>query len=435
MIRVTTNGVLNGYRSNLTTSASALNSARNTVLTQRNFNSFSEDPAGATQAFQLRRAWHRTSAQYTVSQSTIRKFNSAWQTLDSVESMIDTDASNSALTAALSGANDPTGSGRNALGSELTQLADSIVQTMNSKYGDNFVFSGADGMTVPFTWDGDTLLYRGVNVSASPNATATLTLDNDTTYSTAAALGNTQIGGSKISDLFTATKDGIEIDLTDANTALAAGDQIVLTAKDSGTMDEAQWTELTKNLADVTVSDADDGSDYEKLTKLAAEGNFVDIGLGLQEDDDGKLIESSAFNDALQGINFLGYGTDEDGDPKNIVCLIKQMGELLSNCDQNGNWANSDDANTFDRLISKFQTASSELKSAYVQLDTKASFLENNNSQLETTADTLNEQFLEIEQCDLADAITSFSWAQYCYNAALKVGNSILSQSLMDYLN
>jgi flagellar hook-associated protein 3 FlgL len=350
MIRITTNGVLNGYRSNLTTSASALNSARNTVLTQRNFNAFSEDPAGATQAFQLRRAWHRTSAQYTVSQSTIRKFNSAWQTLDSVEEMVDTTASNSALTAALAGANDPTGSGRNALGAELTQLADSIVQTMNSKYGDNFVFSGADGMTVPFTWGTDAngntaLLYRGVDVS-----------DNS-----------------------------------------------------------------ADNMA--------------KLDALANEGNFVDIGLGLQEDDDGKLIESSAFNDALQGINFLGYGTDEDGDPKNIVCLIKQMGELLSNCDQNGNWADSDDANTFDRLISKFQTASNELKSAYVQLDAKASFLENNDDQLETTADTLNEQFLEIEQCDLADAITSFSWAQYCYNAALKVGNSILSQSLMDYLS
>jgi flagellar hook-associated protein 3 FlgL len=49
--------------------------------------------------------------------------------------------------------------------------------------------------------------------------------------------------------------------------------------------------------------------------------------------------------------------------------------------------------------------------------------------------DTLNEQFLDIEQCDLADAITSFSWAQYCYNAALKVGNQILSQSLIDYMD
>ena len=35
----------------------------------------------------------------------------------------------------------------------------------------------------------------------------------------------------------------------------------------------------------------------------------------------------------------------------------------------------------------------------------------------------------------MVDSITSFIWAQYCYNAALKVGNSVLSESLMDYLN
>jgi flagellin-like hook-associated protein FlgL len=333
----------------------------------------------------------------------------------------------------------------------LSQLADGIVQTMNSKYGDNFIFSGADGMTVPFTWgtdaDGnDILLYRGVDVSAaatvSTNATATLTVDANT-YASPAALGNATVDGVAISQLFDAVDaNGNAVDWTDNNTTFTTGDKITLTAKNAGPMEGNQWTDLTAlNGNGVTVAaDAANGTteanpEYEKLTALAAEGNFVDIGLGLQEDDDGKLIESSAFNDALQGINFLGYGVDEDGDSKNIVCLIKQMGELLSNCDENGSWANDTDADTFSRLIGKFQTASGELKSAYVQMDTKASFLENNDDQLKTNADTLNEQFLEIEQCDLADAITSFSWAQYCYNAALKVGNSILSQSLMDYLD
>ena len=36
---------------------------------------------------------------------------------------------------------------------------------------------------------------------------------------------------------------------------------------------------------------------------------------------------------------------------------------------------------------------------------------------------------------DLADAITEMMWAQYSYNAALRIGNQILSQSLIDYLN
>ena len=70
----------------------------------------------------------------------------------------------------------------------------------------------------------------------------------------------------------------------------------------------------------------------------------------------------------------------------------------------------------------------------HVEMSTKANYLHNNQQILESTAYTLNEQIVAIEECDLADAITSFSWAQYCYNAALKMGNSMLSESLMDFL-
>ena len=60
--------------------------------------------------------------------------------------------------------------------------------------------------------------------------------------------------------------------------------------------------------------------------------------------------------------------------------------------------------------------------------------LENNVELLEDNFYNLQEQYADIEDVDMADAITSFVWAQYCYNAALKVGNSVLSESLMDYL-
>jgi flagellar hook-associated protein 3 FlgL len=274
--------------------------------------------------------------------------------------MVDTDASNSALTAALYGNDDSTASGRNALGEELLQLADSIVQAMNTRYGDNFIFSGADGQTVPFTWsdDGSSLLYRGVDVTT---------------------------GAYTITD--------------------SAG-----------------------NKTDYAADDA-------TLEALANEANYVDIGLGMQLDDDGNVITSSVFNDSLPGINYLGYGTDSDGVSKNLVVIIKRMGTLLSNCTSNGSWASDADAEEFNGLINKLEDASSSFKSNLVQLDTKASFLSDNSTRLLTAADTINEQFLDIEQCELADAITSFSWAQYCYNAALKVGNSILSQSLIDYMD
>jgi flagellin-like hook-associated protein FlgL len=278
-------------------------------------------------------------------------------------------------------------------------------------------------------------------------------------FQNAVDLGGATVDGQYLADLFTATlvnqeyPDGKPIDLTnDAADPFEDGDEIILTAIDRGDMTSEQYTaleglfgaaSLTKgtNGADttnttVTVTDGTmtDNAEYQKLQAMSNEKNFVDIGIGMEEDENGKLIESSAFNDNLQGINFLGYGVDEDGDPKNIAVIIKQMSQCLERCDENGAWT-GDDGETFNRLLGKLEDASSELKSNYAQLDAKASFLETQSDQLEKSADILNEQFLEIEQCDLADAITSYSWAQYCYNAALKVGNSILSQSLIDYLD
>ena len=153
MIRVTTNGLLNSYRYNLMKSTISRNEAMTTVLTQRNFNSYAEDPAAAAQAFQLRRSFLRTDSQITVSESVVRKFESAWSALDSIVADIDNGTTGSAWESVLEAANDPTGGGRNALGTQLTQLADNIVQSLNTRYGDSFIFAGADGLNVPFTWE------------------------------------------------------------------------------------------------------------------------------------------------------------------------------------------------------------------------------------------------------------------------------------------
>ena len=64
MIRSTTNATLKSYRYNLQRSTHTLNQSRETVLTQRNFNSFAEDPAAAAQSFQLRRSYLRAESQH-----------------------------------------------------------------------------------------------------------------------------------------------------------------------------------------------------------------------------------------------------------------------------------------------------------------------------------------------------------------------------------
>ena len=344
-LRVTTNGALYAYKSNLMRSRNKLNSATEQVLTNRNFNSYAEDPAAASQAFQLRRSLWRTTAQVTNNNAVANKYNTAWEAVDDVVNDLGSDLAN---VSALRGITDSTASGRQSLGQTLKSTADAVLKTMNTKYGDTFIFAGADGLNVPFSWGADgTLQYRGVNVDAA-----------------------------------------------------------------SGT------------------------DDYDSLKSMAGETTYVDIGLGLQEAEDGSLIESSAFNSSLSGLTYLGYGVDGDGDPKNIVSIMKQLGNILSNCDATtGNYASDGDEASANRLTDKLQSALSNLSVKHTELDSQVTFLNTNITRLESTQDTLNEQITGIEDCDSAEAITSMAWAQYCYNAALQVGSNILSQSLLDYMN
>ena len=47
----------------------------------------------------------------------------------------------------------------------------------------------------------------------------------------------------------------------------------------------------------------------------------------------------------------------------------------------------------------------------------------------------LNEDLTSLEDIEPAEAISNFMYDYYCYNAALKVGTQLLSQSLIDYMN
>lgn len=441
MIRSTTNGVLKSYRYNLQRSSYTLNKAMNTVLTGRNFDTYAADPATAARCFQMRRSFQRVNSQYSVSESVTRKYEQAWSALGSVVDDVNNQKTSSAYQDILHSINDPTASGRNSLGQSLTELAKGIVQTMNGRYGDNFIFAGADGLKVPFTWGEDgTLCYRGIPVDAAvPDIAmsngAPLTLNDQGQYDPA---GTNYLlsGGAKtisVDDYEAAVKAGNAPtvlrdttgagQLVDADGNISTTERYYLVLDNSKTISKADYEQAEKDLASL---------DY--LSK--SEVKYADLGLGLQEDSKtGEVIGSSVFNVALQGINFLGYGVDADGDPKNIVSIISRMGQILLNCDATTGAFAEGERDEFQRLADKFEASAALLQDKHIELDTQADFLKSNQTQLESMAYTLEQQFLGIEDVDPAEAISQLSWAKYCYNTALKVGNSILSQSLMDYIN
>lgn len=166
--------------------------------------------------------------------------------------------------------------------------------------------------------------------------------------------------------------------------------------------------------------------EYEKLQKFSEEAMFVDLGFGLKETDTDQLIETSAFNTATPGINLLGYGTDKEGLPNNVVDLLGQMADALES-------DNFNDAE-FSKMVKKFRGTLDTVTDFESNLGTKQQFLEGTVSRLEEHNDTLNTRIIDLEKVDMAEAISSYTWQGYAYNAALKVGTDIVSQSLLDFM-
>lgn len=346
--RITTNMMMNTYNYNLMQSTNQMNDASTKVQTGRNFSSYAEDPTSATLSWNLRRDLWRNENQITNTDYTMSKVQVAWTAAGTLVDKYGLDAKGSIV----QGVSDTIGGGRQALGNSLLEIADSMVNTLNAQYGDQFVWSGDDCDNAPFSWCDDTgnLLYRGVNVNATP-----------------------------------------------------------------GTSDYYKLLEMT--------------GDYEK--------NFVDIGTGLLETSgaNGTLIESTAFNNAFSGLDLTGFGLDEDGDPCNLICLVKEIGQIFADSDaDSGELPDYSSHEDISRLMDKFNAALASSTNAYVQLDVKQSFLKSNLTVLEDARDNLNEQIAGIEDVDPAEAIMDMSYQQYCYSACLKIGTQILSQSLLDYI-
>ena len=498
--RITTGGLYRNYRTNLYKNNKQLSDAMVGVETQRKFNTYAEDPAAASKAWRLRRSYWRTGDQIDNSNYIIGKYESAYSAMGSI---VDGDGGNgeyglglSSILSAVEGASGTSGSSRNALGKELLQTADNIVSMMNSKYGDEFIFAGADGANIPFTWSEDhtQLLYRGVNVNLqTPKSLAEIglskTLDdyglkvvnNQYKVDMTEPLSEQGFTDALQNDATLRTKFSIDTrenylaaynDKTATDwekTANAEYDAQVkqkyadyqedyMTVYQASYAQYAALSDEEKKTATPVpelasfqealslynavsyyndyysnngVSYTEGAASYATLEQMANEATYMDIGLGMQERD-GELVTGSAFNSAVSGLEFLGYGKDN-----NLVMIIHELGTIFSNADPDtGAYADgTTDEKRVGDLLNSLHNAIRYSQDQHTQLSADAKYLKTNLDQLKTVKNELDEQIVETEDLDMAEAITNMTWAQYCYNAALRIGNNILSQSLIDYMS
>lgn len=168
--------------------------------------------------------------------------------------------------------------------------------------------------------------------------------------------------------------------------------------------------------------------DHPNMDKMSREEVYIDLGFGLTMDDaTGKVANSSGFNISLPGINVVGYGTDKDGTSKNIITLAGEIADVLDQEDF--------DLDEYKKLLNAFDDARGVLSDNLTTLGTRTNFLTTTKSRLEDQQINLTEQYDNVVNVDMAEAITEFSWAQYAYNAALKIGTNILTPSFIDFMS
>lgn len=359
MMRITTNATLFNYRYNLMNNTNLMNNAMTKVMTQRQFSTYATNPAAATRAFKIHSSLNAAQAQYANNQTVTSKFETAWS---NIQGILDDLTDEMGKVPALKGLN-----GTNALedldsqAQVLRGAAEAIVQSMNAKYDDDYIFAGSDNRNPPFDIDDDGFItYRGIQI------------DNPAT------LGNEYRG-----------PDGQPVpNPTGGNY-----------------------------------------TNEEMLQKWAEDDPlYVDVGLGFALDNNGNVIESTAFDSSISGIDILGYDVDDNGNPKNLASIMLRLADVFENYDQNP------DREKAEQLVDAFNTSQQAVIEKHAELDVQTGFLNTNGTQLDANFSALNEERVGLEMVDPADAITELMWAQTCYSAALQVGVNVIPQSLMDYL-
>lgn len=167
------------------------------------------------------------------------------------------------------------------------------------------------------------------------------------------------------------------------------------------------------------------------LTRLSGyndEKQYIDLGFGLNSETTGAINDNSAFNIICNGISFLGYGTDSNGNSLNMIQLIGDMADALDSD------VGPFDSDYFQELSVNLDKCMTDLAIQLTQLGSDENFMSTNEERLDDVIYNLTEKTNNTEFISEAQAITTYQEVQYSYKAALQIGSQILSQSFLDYM-
>lgn len=475
-MRITSGMLSSQYSRDLNRATYDLNRAATTAYTFRAFDKPSDDPFVAAQTFQIRRQLALNENCQSNLSNVRDAASTAESTLQKVANIL-SDANNTEVLRGITGTSSQ--SDRNTIADQLLTMRDALVSDMNIQYGNRYLFAGA-GTEAPFTVEDGTLFYRGINVDTGEN----------TNGASAAVSYEYPAGSGKTSSMQINFGKGIGGDLNGYKLSISAGTgaaenavsvdtdgkTIAITLKDGATKQDLQnllqgvhadGTEdptfsaalsdaaLTDpnlgdigagDLSQITISGIDQpgigvetvqsstggtaATNHVDLKALADEKVYVDIGIGMKVEN-GQVLPQSAFNASMPGIDYLGYGMTPDTDvPKNAYSLLGDIASILKDDSLSGESL----TDALQPYLDSFQNTQDEMLANHSELGGRINFLDSTQDYLDSVNLNLTTRDNNVEFVDPANAITDYTMQQFCYQAALQIGNSILQPTLLDFM-
>ncbi|OXS25092.1 MAG: hypothetical protein BI182_04970 [Acetobacterium sp. MES1] len=168
---------------------------------------------------------------------------------------------------------------------------------------------------------------------------------------------------------------------------------------------------------------------------LEKDSMYVDIGLGVKFDDaTGEVDRNSVFNYSFPGLSFMGMGTDAsvitgEDVSNNLYDLLGRIATEFEKSD--GDYS----VEKVDSLYGMFKENSLKTYQATTEIGAKTQYLQFMTSRYETQDFNLQERQTQVEGVDAAYTYIAFQSQKVAYQAALQMGQSVVQQSVFDYMS
>jgi len=182
------------------------------------------------------------------------------------------------------------------------------------------------------------------------------------------------------------------------------------------------------------VDNLDLPANADLLKSLKNDPLYVDIGLGVSFDGAGEIDPNSVFNYSFPGINFVGSGTDKKAVPGEDVSnnLYDLLGRIATEFEK------PDTSYSFDKvdnLYGLFKENSLKTYQTTTEIGAKTQYLGFMTDRYETQNFNLQERQVKVEGVDAAYTYIAFQSQKVAYSAALQMGQSVVQQSVFDYMS